>query len=155
MHLELNLIKTPMGLVPMDEECSAQLQRMRNGSVVRADYKEMRNGKFFRKYWALLDVAFDLWSDKLSSGNPNSATKMCKETFRKQLIVRTGRYTTVYNLDGESFTMVPHSLQWSKMSEDEFHKLYHDTLDVILQTALTERFQTDIEDMVERVLSFG
>lgn len=144
-----------MGLVPMDDEASMQLQRIRNGSVVRADYKERRNGQFFRKWWALVDVAFDLWSDKVNHGNPNSATRMCRETFRKQLICRTGRFTNVFNLDGETFTMVPHSLQWSKMTEDEFHKLYHDTLDVILQTVLTDRWQADLEDRVERVLHFA
>ena len=153
--MELNLIKTPMGLVPMDDECSAQLQRIRNGSVVRADYKEMRNGKFFRKYWALLDVAFDLVSDKVSPMQHNGLpVRMCKDQFRKDVTVLAGYYEPIFALDG-SVQLKAKSLQWSKMSEEEFHKLYHDTLDVILQKLLTEKFQTDIEDMVERVLSFG
>lgn len=144
-----------MGLVPMDDEASMQLQRIRNGSVVRADYKEMRNGQFFRKWWALIGVAYDCLSDELSPRTHNGMqVKLCKDQFRKDITILAGYYEPIFGVDG-SVQMKAKSLQWSRMSEDEFTKLYDATLDVILQKVLPKKWQADLEDRVERVLHFA
>lgn len=153
--MELNLIKTPMGLVPMDDECAMFLQRIKNGAVLRADYKEMRNGQFFRKWWALIGVAYDFLSDEIPKQTYNGMpVKLCKDQFRKDVTILAGYYEPIFGVDG-SVKLQAKSLQWSKMTEEEFTKLYDATLDVILQKVLPKRWHADIEDHVERILHFA
>lgn len=55
------LVKTTTGLLPYDPKTQEWYDKIKLGRVVHADYKEMRNSAFHRKFFALLNLAFEYW----------------------------------------------------------------------------------------------
>lgn len=156
--MEMTLLKSHAGaLVPMCEEEADKLRKFKLGSVIRADYKEMRSGPLFRKWFVLVSIAYDLWSDGLEffefegrSVLPN------KEKFRKDLTILAGYFYPVYAIDG-SMTLEADSIQWSKMDDTKFEKLYQATITAILQKVLASKAisREQIERAVDDVLRFA
>lgn len=151
------LTKTLSGaLIPLDPE-NEQFKRFKSGSIIRCEVKEMRNGKFFRKWFALVKIAFDMWTEvghtlkyKGESVLPNF------DRFRKDITVLAGYYEATYNVKGE-IRLEPKSLKWSNMTEMEFGELYKKTVTVILEKIIPNRGLTpeELDDWVERVLNFA
>lgn len=156
--MELVLIKAPGGmLVPADDSQAEKLRKFKNGSVVRSDFKEMRNGNYFRKWWVLVQYAYDLWSDGIEFTEfegrevaPNF------ERFRKDLTVLAGYFHPVYAIDG-SMTIEADSLQWSKMTEETFDSLYQATITAVLSKVLAHKniSREELDQSIERLLRFA
>ena len=155
--MEVFLTKTMSGaLIPMDQETQAW-QRYKAGSVIRCEVKEMRNGQFFRKWWALAKVAFDLWTETMPSVEYKGLEiEPSFDRFRKDLTVLSGYYDPVFNVKGE-VRMEPKSLQWSKMSEADFAELYQKTLTTIINKIIPHRKLTEEElhDWATKVMDFA
>lgn len=156
--MELAMVKSLGGaLVPMDETEQAKTQRWKAGAVVRGEFKEMRNGQFFRKWWALVKMAYDMWADGLPEqwiGEQRVLPEF--ERFRKDVTIMAGYCRPVYNAKGE-VRLEAESLAWSTMTEDRFDKLYQATIDVILGKVLNDRNVSalQLDTAVERVLRFA
>lgn len=61
---ELALIRTSHGLQPATEADRELVQKWRLGQVVHGKYTQMRNAGFHRKFFGMLDLAFDYWEPK-------------------------------------------------------------------------------------------
>lgn len=57
----LKFVKTYTGLVPADAEAREKLNSLEHESVVMIELKRPRSSAFHRKYFALLNLAFDYW----------------------------------------------------------------------------------------------
>ncbi len=154
---EIRLLRTSSGaLVPMDDEEAEKLKRIKAGSVVTAKVVQMRNGRFFRKWWALAKFAYDIWSDtaepKEYKGQP---VRPEFERFRKDLTILAGYYHPVFAINGE-MRLEAESLSWAEMDEDRFEKLYSATINAILSRVLAGHGLTDeaIRAHVDRVMQF-
>jgi hypothetical protein len=155
--MEIMLTKTLSGaLIPLDPE-NEQFKRFKSGSIIRCEVKEMRNGKFFRKWWALVKIAFDLWTEtgaeieyKGDKVLPNF------DRFRKDVTVLAGYFEATYNVKNE-VRLEPKSLQWSKMTEMEFSELYKKTVTVIIEKIIPNRGLTaeELDNWVNRVIDFA
>lgn len=153
--MEIAFIKTPQGLVPLDDDEAEKMRRFKNGAVVRSDFKAMRNGGFFRKWWALVKMAFDLSSERMQPMmHKGVEVKPCYERFRKDVTILAGHYTPVFNALGE-VRLEADSLRWSEMSEEEFDKLYSDTIDCILQKILPHIKREELDRAVRLTLGFA
>lgn len=156
--MELTLLKTQTGaLVPMDEDSQARMTKFKVGSVIRADYKAMRNGQFFRKYWALMDIAYDLWSDGLEHQEYQGRTVLPeKNRFRKDISILAGYFRPVFDVNGE-MRLEAESIAWSNMDEDRFSALYSACINVILSKVLSHKNLTRevLDKAVEDVLRFA
>lgn len=155
--MEVNCTKAPTGaLIPWDSDESAKLSSIKAGTEVRVNIVKMRNGPFFRKWWALAKYAFDIWADtreeQLYKGIP---VRPNFERFRKDLIILTGHYDATYDVNG-GVHLEAKSLSWSSMDEDEFERLYSETINVILSKILNNtRFtEADLRAHVDRVMQF-
>lgn len=111
-----------------------------------ANLKKKRNSFFHRKFFALLNVAYQAWD----------CEKEFKdfESFREDIIILAGYYTTVFNLDG-TFKLKPKSISFGKMDEIQFSALYSKVIDVILGKVLTNYKREDLEKQVEMILGFA
>lgn len=155
--MEILLLKTPQGaLIPATEDEAEKLRRFRVGATVRAEISTMRNGQFFRKWWALAKIAYDLWSETV----PEQEYKGVKvlpdfDRFRRDLIIMAGFYRPVFAANGEC-RLEPESLKWSRMSEERFDKLYSATINVVLQKILKDRGfdEQRLREWVDRVMEF-
>ena len=154
----LHLLKTVNGaFYPATEDDVELARRFKVGAVYRMDLSEMRNGDFFRKWFTLVRVAFGAWSDGLPFHEYHGAQVLPDfERFRKDLTIMAGFCRPVWGADGE-LRLEAESLQWSKMSEARFEKLYSATIDAILAKILPGRGLTpeSLRDWAERVMTFA
>jgi hypothetical protein len=133
-----------------DKEASASIAQ---GQVVRVDAKKPRNVAFFRKWWALVKLAFDWWEPTEEyKGEPVGKSF---ENFRKDIIILTGRRHVVASMGGNQVRYEADSISFAKMTEAEFSSLYSDSINVILRRVLNGRMsEEELNSAVERVLQF-
>lgn len=150
--MDLHLTRTPYGLAPATDEAVEALSKVPMGSPVNASISRPRNGKFHRKFFALLDVAYQNheWPEVQTQWGK---AKCNRELFRKYVIVRAGHYEPALTPKGE-VRAEPKSISWAKMGEDEFDRLYNDVLNVILAEFLTNWKDGDVEKAVNILLGF-
>jgi hypothetical protein len=131
--MELLLIKSQQILIPGNDETAEWLGKKKQGSTLVADLHEMRNGAFFRKWWALVKYAFDAWSETCEpeeyKGMP---VQPDFDRFRKDVTILAGFRVPVWNIKGE-LRVEAESLKWAKMTEERFAQLYEATLRALTQ----------------------
>lgn len=136
--MEVLLTRLPSGaLAPTSDDEAEKLRKVKTGALVRADIKQMRNPKFHRKFFALLNFVFGIWEDSMPQqkfwrGRPVKANF---ERFRKDLIILTGRHEVTYDIQG-GVHLEAHSISFGSMGEDEFEKLYSDVIQVSLSKVI-------------------
>lgn len=122
--MKINLLNTPYGLVPIDDDAYEVKQKLKVGQVYEADVKLERNYKFHKKYFSLIRIA---WEYLLENEVKEFRTK---EIFRKWCEIEAGNCDVVQLQDG-SFLRLPKSIAFDQMGEDEFSDLYERVKDVI------------------------
>lgn len=154
--MEIALIKSPTGsLVPLGEAEAESLKRFKSGTVINCKISEMRNGRFFRKWWTLANMAFEMSSERMTPMEHNGVPVLPSfERFRKDLTILAGYFDPVYGYDG-SVRLEARSLQWSKMEEEEFTKLYSATIDAVLQKILPHVKKSDLENAIAMTMAYA
>lgn len=139
-------------LVPVDDEAAAELQKIKTGTVVSVEVKRVRNYQFLKKFFALLNLAFDAWEPAVTEfkGEP---IKKNFDRFRNDITVLAGYYEATVNMRGD-VRMVAKSISFGSMEQSEFDKLYSAVIDVILQRILTNYTRDDLDEVIDRVLRF-
>jgi hypothetical protein len=150
---ELDFIKSSVGLLPVDDPGKAWFRKMPMGTTVTVKVTIPVNGKFRRKFFAMLHASYDNydWQEVMTKWGP------CKtdfETFRKYVTCKAGFYEMVLHpIKGPQAQ--PRSIAWAKMKDAEFEKLYSSVLDVILAEFLTNWKRGDLDNAVNHMLSFA
>lgn len=117
----------------------------------------MRNGDFHRKYFSLIKVAFDLWSETMPAQQYHGRDVLPDfDRFRRDVIIMAGFFRPVWNARGE-LRVESESIAFSNMTEDRFEKLYSATITVILQKILPNRGLTEesLREWALRVLEYA
>jgi len=156
--MDLLFQKGANGLIPACEESTDWLRKKKLGATIVVEPHEMRNGAFFRKWWALVKVGYDYWSECATTVEFKGARVLPEfDRFRKDVTILAGFYHPVVNLKGE-VRIEPESLQWAKMTEERFAKLYDATIQVLLQRVFngtlcaswSEERLRDVADQITR-----
>ena len=151
--MEVLLIKTPQGaFVPTDDIQLEACKRFKAGSTIRADISAMRNGKFHRKFFAMLDVGFDAWEPPQSEFRGLPVQKN-RERFRKDCIIAAGFYEVVSNINGDVRAEAK-SISFASMDDEEFERVYSAVANVLLQRVLINYTRADLDSVVDRILGF-
>lgn len=156
-------------LRPGDDETHEWLSALKHGQPVMVTCRLPRNAAFHRKYFALLNLAFDYWSDAILRGHREGTVAAIeykgeevlpdRERFRKDCIILAGFYRPVVNLKGE-IRIEAESLKWSSMTEERFGKLYDATINVLLRRVFNGKIcpqwtEAQLREVAERVLEFA
>jgi hypothetical protein len=158
--MEILLIKTPSGFMPADDEAQEQCKKFRLGSLARLDVVQMRNGAFFRKWWALVKLGYDYFTDTCEmqeyKGHP---IKPEFDRFRKDVTILAGFYRPVWNVNGE-MRIEAESLAWANMTEERFEKLYSATIDVLLKKVFNGKrmrawTEEELRSVANRIAEFA
>ncbi len=158
--MEILLIRTHTGFAPADDEAQEQLRKFRLGSIGRLDVVQMRNGAFFRKWWALVKTGFDYWAETCEpieyKGQPVLPDF---ERFRKDVTILAGFYRPVWNAKGE-LRVEAESLAWASMSEERFGQLYNATVTTLLKLVFNGKrgpnwTEADLRSAIEHLESFA
>lgn len=130
--METLFIKSPTGLAPACEEAREWLAKKKMGATIMVEPREMRNGPFFKKWFALVEMAYSYWSETVEpmefKGRPVLPSFV---RFRKDVTIWAGYYEAVVNLKGE-VRIEAMSIAWASMNEETFTKLYDATIQVLL-----------------------
>lgn len=150
--MEILLIKTPAGFMPADDEAQQQMRKFRLGSLAKLDVVQMRNGAFFRKWWALVKLGYDYFVDTCETQEyKGQQVRPEFDRFRKDVTILAGFYRPVWNVNGE-MRIEPESLAWANMTEERFDKLYSATIDVLLKKVFNgKRMQSWTEEELRSV----
>jgi len=151
--MDVYFTTTMMGLIPADERSRTWFQKLKLGEAVHADFKRVRNYRFLKKYFALLNLAFDQWEP----GEVNSKFGRPEKNFdrfRADLTILAGYYESTIRLDG-SVRIEPKSISFSKMSEEDFERLYSATITVLIKHVYgPDMTEDEIRRLVEKYLEF-
>jgi len=158
--MELIFQKVATGLIPACEEAAEWLAKKKMGATILVEPREPRNGAFFRKWWALVEVGYGYWKDGVTPMEfKGQRVQPSFNRFRKDVTILAGFYEPVVNLKGE-VRIEPESLKWASMSEETFTKLYDATIQVLLQkvfngTVCKQWSEAELRRVANEVLSFA
>jgi len=154
------LVRTTLGLVPGDDATREWFNKLKMGTTVHADARQLRNGAFFRKFWALVNLGYDYWSDAVETLEYKGERVLPEfERFRKDVTILAGYYHSVVNIKGE-VRIEADSLKWSSMSEETFTKLYDATIRVLLRKVFNGKVcptwsEEQLRSVAEQILEFA
>lgn len=146
-------------LVPCSESDGEVIQHLPEGEVFKVSFSRPRNAKFHRKYFALLDILFEIFNPPpiVSQGGkpmPYEPVMKNRERFRKDIAIACGHYFLVVNIRGEVRAEAK-SISFASMDEVEFAALYNRTLDYGLQKIAKLHSRDQIEAWVQSILDFA
>lgn len=148
------------GLVPACEEANEWMRKKRLGATIMVEPREMRNGPYFKKWMALVSMAFEYWADNAKTlefkGKPVLPNF---DRFRKDVTISAGFYYPVANLKGE-VRIEAESLSWASMDEQRFSELYDATIRVLLARVFNGKVcpnwtEADLRSVVTQIESFA
>lgn len=150
---ELVLTKAPNGaLVPADPQAADYIAKLKMGAGIRATVKQQRNPRFHRKYFALLNLAFDAWEPAATTYKGQVVGKNFDQ-FRNDIACLAGFYEMAVNLRGET-RLTAKSISFANMGQDEFDDLYNATVNVILKHVLTAYDREQLDAVMDRLMGF-
>ena len=156
--MEAFFIKTPNNLLmPATFHDQELLKKIKIGQPVKLKYTQVRNYEFHKKFFALMNLAFDYWEPP--EGGMGSAWKdkidieKNFDRFRKDIIIRAGYFNATYRLNGD-IRFEAKSIAFGNMSEDEFEELYTKTIDVIVKHVLNNYTDEMLRSVLEQVEAF-
>ena len=151
--MQVYLIKTMVGLIPADERSRIWFEKIKQGQAVHCDFKRVRNYRFLKKWFALLNLAFDQWEPGEIDGKYGVPEKNF-DRFRADVTILAGFFESTIRLDG-SVRIEPKSVSFAQMTEDEFHELYSKTVDVLIKHVYGSAMTAEaIEETVKKYLEF-
>ena len=120
--MELYLFKNLNGtFTPCHSSDHDKAKKLKAGEEYLCKVTRPRNIKFHRKYFALLNLAFD-----------NQDQFSVFDRFREAVTIAAGYTERKGHLDGTT-RLEAKSISFGSMDEDEFIELYSSTLDVIIK----------------------
>lgn len=149
---KIQMTMTEHGLVPFGEEAEAWFNKQPIGSAMHGTITKIRNPRFHRKFFAMLNVAFKNYEWPKVETNYGRVT-VSFDLFRDFVICKAGHYEAALTPLGE-VRVRPKSIAWDQMDEDEFQKLYSDVLDHILMNYLDRWTGHDMEAAIQRMYGF-
>lgn len=151
--MEIYLAKAAGGyLVPVDQQSTEAMAKLKAGQGVKVTIKRVRNIGHHRKFFALLNLAFDAW-DPVEQQYKGEKVEKNFDQFRNDIVVLAGHGEASYNFRGEVRVRAK-SLAFGNMSQDEFEGLYQSVVQVVLSKILTNYTRDDLDEVIERVLRF-
>lgn len=152
--------KGATGLLPACEEATEWMRKKKLGAVIMVEPREMRNGAFFKKWMALLDMAYSYWSETVQTIEYRGQQVRPSFTrFRKDMTIMCGYYEAVTNIKGE-VRIEADSIAWAAMDEGTFNKLYDATIQVLLAKVFNGKAckawsESELRSVAEQILEFA
>lgn len=144
--MELLLYNTPEGLKPCYDDDYDEKKKLKIGETYKAKITLARNVRFHRKYFALINLAWEYQNERTIAHFRNSV-----ELFRKTVEIAAGHCEQVYSIERREWLEIPKSIAFDKMDEAAFSDLYERVKDVIFSTFL---HNVDEEEFLHKLSGF-
>jgi len=132
-----------------------RLIRLGAGEIAQAEMVIPRNGKFLRKFFALLTLGFDAWEPprkrRTYKGMP---VQKNFDQFREDVIISAGFYDQTFDLRGR-MKVKAKSISFAKMDDAEFERVYSAVADVLLAGVLVNYAgREELDRVVDQIMGF-
>ena len=146
--MKINLLKTANGkLWPVDEEAELKLSKLKKGDVYIADIKVNHNYELHKKIFGFFGFCTNYYYGDKDAGKCSYQL----DFVRRKLTVVAGYHKQVFSRDGVSFVLVPMSLKYESMPDDDRQVFYKK----ITQAALDNVFNNGPdENTLNQLLSW-
>lgn len=124
--MKLNLVRKDFYFVPASDEDMEKALKIKKGEVVECNMKTFRNYRFLKKFWQLVNIAFQFLTPQQREFFHDSV-----DGFRCTLEVAAGYYDEFYDKTRKAWVQKPKSIAFDKMDEAEFSRLYEAVVDEI------------------------
>jgi LPS O-antigen subunit length determinant protein (WzzB/FepE family) len=158
--MKLSLKKAYFGstlaLVPADNETNEYCKKLSLTDVLLGAFSKPRNYKYHRKYFSLLNTAFDIWDAPLETELHGQLVEVEKDfdEFREDIIILAGFYRIVAKPNGE-VTYRAKSIKFSSMTEDKFQRLFSNTINAIIKHIIPDNQpEAEYMAMFQRILDY-
>lgn len=132
---EVQFIKGPGGtLRPATQMDVEALEKIGNGSLLHAKIVQPRNGRFHRKFMAMIGLGYEMWRPEEIEYNGIKSVKS-SEVFRKEVTIRAGFFTVTTDIRGNT-KLEAQSLSFASMDDTEFSRVYSAVFNVIWEMVL-------------------
>jgi hypothetical protein len=139
--MKINLVKTANGKFwPADEEAELQSKKLKVGDVYKANITVDQNYELHKKIFGFFAFCTNYYY-----GDPEA--KKCEYQLgrtRRKLTIAAGYYKQVFDRTGANFEIVPLSLKYESMPDDERQVFYKR----MTQAALDNIFNDGADDNV-------
>lgn len=135
-------------LAPEDASTIEWLAKIKSGDVVGGEFKRKRNYRFHKKWFALIQYAFEHWEPAADLPEKNF------KRFRQEVTMLAGYYHEVPSIRG-GIRYEADSISFSSMGEETFTKLYDATVTALIKWVLKGYKQDDVERVVQGILEFS
>lgn len=137
--MKIQLQNTAHGLIPMYDDDFDEKRKLKIGQVYSAEVRLVRNIEFHRKYFALINCAWEYQDEAVQSLYVN------RDNFRKYVEVAAGWFDLFYSPKQQEWVQVPKSISFEKMKAEEFSDLYERVKDVLYSMFLKNISQEEFE----------
>jgi len=141
--MKLIVKKELSGFIPMSESYE-DFNSIKQNEILSCEIKRPRNIQFHRKYFALLNIAYE---------NRQILDNMTFDQFRKEIIKRSGFYDEYRDFLGMMIYDAK-SISFAKMKADEFEELYSRSINVILKYILVGMKDEELRKSVNLIIGF-
>ena len=142
------LIKSDKGLrgaTPADHDAWTKFRRrletMKPGTWVRMEWARPRNGRFHRKFFALLQLVAE-----------NSETYNTTEKALVAVKLVTGHFDLMLHPETGEIMQIPRSISYDSMEQDEFDRFYSAAIDGVLQHILPHLDKERAERLIDMIV---
>lgn len=146
MPAELKFVKGRNGAwFPADMYTVGWADRQKMHTVITGKFTRGRDLVRHRKFFALLKLGFQYWEPQAVVDETTGEyfiPEASPEMFREFVTIRAGYFEQFYYPDG-SLQVRAKSIAFDNMEEDEFRKLYHNAVNVIMQLPVAEDMTYD------------
>lgn len=141
--------------VPSDPQTQELADKVRVGRVIHGKFSQMRNPRFHRKFFALLNFAFDLWEPGEIDSKYGQPEKNF-ERFREDVTILAGFYHVSIRLDG-STRIEADSISFANMDQERFESVYNGVLNVLLKRipSMMVMDADEVNNVVDQIIGFG
>ena len=123
--MKLRVQNTSHGLVPLYDIDFLEKKKLKIGEVYECSIKLFRNYEFHKKYFSLINCAWELQSE----ARQNKFKTI--DLFRKAIELSSGHCELVYSHKHKDFIDMPKRISFDKVDNAEFEEIYKNVRYVI------------------------
>ena len=147
--MKVNMVKMAGGnLVPVDDISAEKLTKFKTGAVYPVEIKQPRNPLFHGKVFAFFNFCFEHWDGQACFEYLDHSAQF--DEFRGELTVMAGYYIKVWHPFTGDLRLVPMSIAYGNMEQDEFEQLYS----ALIRTAIDKIFFDCDVNIENKLMSF-
>ncbi len=146
------VMKQGSALIPADAMTAEYIEKLKTGDVIHSEFKKKRNAKFHRKYFSLLNFAFE-HAEHGDYEYMGERVEPNFDEFRSNLAVLSGYYTPTFDINGNVHLRAK-SISFANMDEAKFEALYSMTINVILRKVLRNYSREQLDDVIFKLMGY-